>query len=336
MGRQHLLLSIVKPPTLLNMKEWRLGWEHKLFLAILIASQVIGVLSYQKRFDCRFFIFHPECRGQYGKRSTLPALAQHQPNESQIPNPNDPNLDFGPEMEDLQMKNLLTYCSRYVFAPICRGVTSKRATVSPLVGNNHAIYDLILRQIKKQQEETKSDTMVEPSNLTPSEQANEDAKEIEDDFQRSQEGFDKRSSWDLNDLGPGFTSFYRKRLYKRQAPHILDDLDTFTSFIKKKRANNVPDDLGLFTTFYKRDAGGNHFSNARYRREALENLGAFTTFMKKNKPFNEAAPSIGKRSSRHSREALLDSLGTFSSFMSPHQYYKRTPISSHVGSSPIG
>merc|ERR1712172_427635 len=99
------------------------------------------------RFDCRFFIFHPECRGQYGKRSTLPALAQH--------HPNDPNLDFGPEMMDLQMKNLLTYCSRYVFAPICRGVTSKRATVSPLVGNNHAIYDFILRQIKKQQEETK-------------------------------------------------------------------------------------------------------------------------------------------------------------------------------------
>ena len=117
----------------------------------------------------RFFIFHPECRGQYGKRSTLPALAQHQPNESPKFS-NDPNLDFGPKMEDLQMKNLLTYCSRYVFAPICRGVTSKRATVSPLVGNNHAIYDLILRQIKKQQEETKSDTIDEPSNLTPSEQ----------------------------------------------------------------------------------------------------------------------------------------------------------------------
>merc|ERR1712021_158922 len=134
MGRQQLLLSIVKPPIPLNMKEWRLSWEHKFFLAALIASQVIGVIS---AFDCR----------------------------------------------------------RYVFAPICRGVTSKRATISPLVGNNHAIYDLILRQIKKQQDETKSDTIDEPSNLTPSEQANEDAKEIEDDFQRlSQEGPNKRSS----------------------------------------------------------------------------------------------------------------------------------------------
>ena len=93
-----------------------------------------------------------------------------------------------------------------------------------------------------------------------------------------------------------------------------------------RQRNKAIDDLSSFTTFYKRDAGGNHFSNARYRREALENLGAFTTFMKKNKPFNEAAPSIGKRSSRHSREALLDSLGTFSSFMSPHQYYKRVRV----------
>merc|ERR1712062_841057 len=98
-----------------------------------------------------------------------------------------PETDLGDDVSQ-KIKELLEYCSRYVFAPICRGVTSKRATVSPLVGNNHAIYDLILRQIKKQQEETKSDTIDEPSNLTPSEQANEDAKEIEDDFQRIQEG----------------------------------------------------------------------------------------------------------------------------------------------------
>merc|ERR1739846_64136 len=119
MGRQHLLLSIVKPPTLLNMKEWRLGWEHKIFLAILIASQIIGVLSYQKRFDCRFFIFHPECRGQYGKRSTLPALAQQQGLPNTIPiNDQYPNLDIDPETD---MMILFEYCSRYVFAPICRG-----------------------------------------------------------------------------------------------------------------------------------------------------------------------------------------------------------------------
>ena len=101
----------------------------------------------------RFFIFHPECRGQYGKRSTLPALAQQQGLPNTIPiNDQYPNLDLDPETD---MKILLEYCSRYVFAPICRGVTSKRATISPLVGNNHAIYDLILKQIKKQQEENK-------------------------------------------------------------------------------------------------------------------------------------------------------------------------------------
>merc|ERR1712110_782337 len=183
MGRQQLLLSIAKPPIPLNMKEWRLSWEHKFFLAALIASQVIGVIS---AFDCRFFIFHPECRGQYGKRSTLPALAQL--SHPQSPNPQSSNariLDLNPETdpEDPQiLKELLDYCSRYVFAPICRGVTSKRATISPLVGNNHAIFDLILRQIKKQKE---------------------DNKDIEIDIKP----FEKRQSWNLNDLG-GFTSFY--------------------------------------------------------------------------------------------------------------------------------
>merc|ERR1711935_9098 len=109
MGRQQLLLSIVKPPIPLNMKEWRLSWEHKFFLAALIASQVIGVIS---AFDCRFFIFHPECRGQYGKRSTLPALAQL--SHPQSSNPQSSNvariLDLNPEtdLEDPQiLKELL-------------------------------------------------------------------------------------------------------------------------------------------------------------------------------------------------------------------------------------
>merc|ERR1712223_442681 len=226
MGRQQLLLSIVKPPIPLNMKEWRLGWEHKFFLATLIASQVIGVIS---AFDCR----------------------------------------------------------RYVFAPICRGVTSKRATISPLVGNNHAIYDLILKQIKKQQEENKYN----------SEQVKEDTKDNIDSDQLKPK---RDGSWDLNDLG-SFTSFYRKRLYKRNAPY-LDDLDTFTSFFKKKRSNNV-DDLGLFTTFYKKNQGTGLREPSRFRRQALDDLEAFTTFMKKDHKNKRSPRSI-------SREALRDSLDT--------------------------
>merc|ERR1712241_1509211 len=311
MGRQQLLLSKAKPPIPLNMKEWRLSWEHKFFIATLIASQVIGVIS---AFDCRFFIFHPECRGQYGKRSTLPALVQlPQAVESQ----NSRNLDLNPDLEDdtsLILRDLLDYCSRYVFAPICRGVTSKRATISPLVGNNHAILDFVLRQIKKQQEENKYN----------SEQVKEDTKDIDSDLHSANELKPrKRDSWDLNDLG-SFTSFYRKRLYKRNAPY-LDDLDTFTSFFKKKRRNNV-DDLGLFTTFYKKNDPKinllqqqrnnaiddlNSFTTfykrdqgtgpgSRFRRQALDDLEAFTTFMKKDNI---------KRSPRSiSREALRDSL----------------------------
>merc|ERR1712083_88670 len=314
MGRQQLLLSLVKPLILLNMKEWRLGWEHKFFLATLIASQVIGVIS---AFDCRFFIFHPECRGQYGKRSTLPALAQLPHLQSQGSNGEildlNPETDLGDDVSQ-KFKELLEYCSRYVFAPICRGVTSKRATISPLVGNNHAIYDLILKQIKKQQEDNKYN----------SEQVKEDTKDIDSDLHSANELKPrKRDSWDLNDLG-SFTSFYRKRLYKRNAPY-LDDLDTFTSFFKKKRRNNV-DDLGLFTTFYKKNDPKinllqqqrnnaiddlNSFTTfykrdqgtgpgSRFRRQALDDLEAFTTFMKKDNI---------KRSPRSiSREALRDSL----------------------------
>merc|ERR1712223_1031655 len=327
MGRQQLLLSLVKPLILLNMKEWRLSWEHKFFIATLIASQVIGVIS---AFDCRFFIFHPECRGQYGKRSTLPALAQLPHLQSQGSNGEildlNPDTDLGDDVSQ-NIKELLEHCSRYVFAPICRGVTSKRATISPLVGNNHAIFDLILRQIKKQQEEnTKSDAIDLPQQLTKynSEEDKENNRDVEIDFKPLNEnGLEKRDSWNLNDLG-SFTPFYRKRLYKKSAP-TLDDLDTFTSFIKKKR-NNV-DDLGLFTTFYKksdkdimqeqRDNAINALSSfttfykrnfdqgARIRRQALDDLGAFTTFMKRDPKLS----SNNKRSTRSiSREALSDAL----------------------------
>jgi len=350
MGRQQLLLSIAKPPILLNMKEWRLSWEHKFFLATLIASQVIGVIS---AFDCRFFIFHPECRGQYGKRSTLPALAQLPHLQSH--GSNGEILDLNPETDlrddvSQKIKELLEYCSRYVFAPICRGVTSKRATISPLVGNNHAIFDLILRQIKKQQEEnTKSEAIELPQQLTKDspEEEKKDSKDIDIDIKP----FEKRQSWNLNDLG-GFTSFYRKRWSKKSAPS-LDDLDTFTSFIKKRAS---PEDLGLFTTFikksdkdlqqqrdnainalssfttfYKRNSNGQE----RFRRQALEDLGAFTTFMKKADP--KFSANNNKRSTRSiSREDLRDALGTFSSFMDPYQYYKRTPNNNHIQSSSIG
>merc|ERR1711997_373226 len=269
MGRQQLLLSLVKPLILLNMKEWRLGWEHKFFLATLIASQVIGGIS---AFDCR----------------------------------------------------------RYVFAPICRGVTSKRATISPLVGNNHAILDFVLRQIKKQQEESKKSGATElPKNIDKenSQEDKEDIKDIEIDIKPlNKNGHLKRDSWDLSDLG-GFSSFYRKRMYKKSAPSI-DDLDTFTSFIKKR---NSADDLGLFTTFYKksdkdalqqeRDNAMNALSSfttfykrnpleqepgSRFRRQALEDLGAFTTFMKKDPKFSS---TNNKRSTRSISREGLDSLG---------------------------
>ena len=76
----------------------------------------------------------------------------------------------------------------------------------------------------------------------------------------------------------GFTSFYKRQIFKRNAP--LDaDLNTFTSFVKKsdkehsgntlknyESKRNV-DDLGAFTTFVKRNA--------------LDELGSFSNFYKR-------------------------------------------------------
>merc|ERR1712241_1643968 len=295
MGRQQLLISKAKPPIPLNMKGWRLSWEHKFFIATLIASQVIGVIS---AFDCRFFIFHPECRGQYGKRSTLPALVQlPQPAESQ----NSQNLDLNPDLEDdtsLNLKDLLDYCSRYVFAPICRGVTSKRATISPLVGNNHTILDFVLRQIKKQQEENQKSGATElPKSIDKdnSQEDKVDIKDIEIDIKPlNKNGHLKRDSWDLSDLG-GISSFYRKRMYKKSAPSI-DDL--------QQERDNAMNALSSFTTFYKRNPLEQE-PGSRFRRQALEDLGAFTTFMKKDPKFPSAN---NKRSTRSISREDLDSL----------------------------
>ena len=58
---------------------------------------------------------------------------------------------------DDDLQQLIEYCSRYVFAPICRGVTSKRATISPLHGNKQAILDLVNKHIKEETNQKKSE-----------------------------------------------------------------------------------------------------------------------------------------------------------------------------------
>jgi hypothetical protein len=41
--------------------------------------------------------------------------------------------------ETLSEDELLAFCSRYVFAPVCRGVTSKRSSIPALVGREQDV-----------------------------------------------------------------------------------------------------------------------------------------------------------------------------------------------------
>ena len=71
-----------------------------------------------------------------------------------LPKPEQPKLEPKPEPEKGLSLNLtieelesLYFCSRYVFAPVCRGVTSKRS--DPTIIQNPKIYESILEQIRK-------------------------------------------------------------------------------------------------------------------------------------------------------------------------------------------
>ena len=71
-----------------------------------------------------------------------------------LPKPEQPKLEPKPEPEKGLSLNLtneelesLYFYSRYVFAPVCRGVTSKRS--DPTIIQNPKIYESILEQIRK-------------------------------------------------------------------------------------------------------------------------------------------------------------------------------------------
>ena len=70
-----------------------------------------------------------------------------------LPKPEQPKLEPKPEPEkglSLNLTNeelLESLYSRYVFAPVCRGVTSKRS--DPTIVQNPKIYESILEQIRK-------------------------------------------------------------------------------------------------------------------------------------------------------------------------------------------
>jgi len=219
------------------------------------------------------------------------------------------------------------FCSRYVFAPICRGVTSKRSTIPadaestslPESFYQNEVLNSILEQIKhKYEEEVKGQehnpdySWVVSGRVSPSmlykDTENPDVRRIPISQSPSHLKFrGKRSHDDLDtfssfykrsntpyDLG-SFSSFYKRRLFKRNAGPTPDDLDTFSSMFKKRN-------LGGFSTFYKKNR------MRRYVEEHPE-LEGFSSLFKRSDP----ADDMGGFSSIFKRDAL-DDLGAFSAF----------------------
>ena len=132
----------------------------------------------------RVFIFHPECRGSYGKRTTnspmipppdplvlasspKPATNLLEANKKLVFSEYYPVFGSGSEIRIfphflipnnnvLQKNNevdLASICSRYVFAPVCRGVTSKRS--DPTLTQQNRLYYSILQQMRDSYDQSK-------------------------------------------------------------------------------------------------------------------------------------------------------------------------------------
>merc|ERR1712012_399267 len=188
-------------------------------------------------------------------------------------------------------------CRRYVFAPICRGVTSKRSNVPAHPENyENQVLTSILKQIKSKYEDQQESQenpgqnnpdyswvvrgRVSPSMLYkdtenpntkilptyPSHIKFRGKRDSNDDL-GTFSSFYKRSNTPLTDLG-SFSSFYKRHLFKRNTGQTPDDLDTFSSMFKRGG-----DDLAAFTTFLKkRNLGGfaSFYKKSRMRRQHPE------------------------------------------------------------------
>merc|ERR1712226_910250 len=323
MGRQRLLLSRASPARFQIMKEWRYGRDHSTIRLSLIFLIFLNFLDFSTAFDCRVFIFHPECRGSYGKRTT---------NSPMIPPPDHlvlasspkpaTNIEankklvfseyypvFGsgseirifphfliPNNNVLQKTNevdLASICSRYVFAPVCRGVTSKRS--DPTLTQQNRLYYSILQQMRDSYDQSKLDDENHSSIQVDVPTAVKKPFNFENLNLRGNHHRGKRDLGD--DLGT-FTGFLKRDFYYyplksleksslRSKRNADDDLESFSNFLKKshrfkrERGGMSPfEELGRFSNFYKKRSDLESFStfNGGKRSGDLE---SFSTFSKR-------------------------------------------------------
>jgi len=226
---------------------------------------------------------------------------------------------------------------RYVFAPVCRGVTSKRS--DPTLTQQNRLYYSILQQMRDSYDQSKLD--------------DEDYSSIRVDVPTA-----VKKPFNFENLNLRGNHHRGKR-------DLGDDLGTFTGFLKRdfyyyplksseksslRSKRNADDDLGSFSNFFKRNSGsGGHdelgsFSNFLKKRSAFPDLGGFSNFLKKShrfkrergmSPFEELGRFSNfykKRSDLESfstfnggkRSGDLESFSTFSKRPKPLQYGKRS------------
>merc|ERR1712226_427033 len=229
-------------------------------------------------------------------------------------------------------------CRRYVFAPVCRGVTSKRS--DPTLTQQNRLYYSILQQMRDSYDQSKLDDENHSSIQVDVPTAVKKPFNFENLNLRGNHHRGKRDLGD--DLGT-FTGFLKRDFYYyplksleksslRSKRNADDDLESFSNFFKRNSGSGGHDELGSFSNFLKKrsafpDLGG--FSNFlkkshRFKRERggmspFEELGRFSNFYKKRSDLESFSTFNGGKPSGD-----LESFSTFSKRPKPLQYGKRS------------
>merc|ERR1711953_674333 len=213
---------------------------------------------------------------------------------------------------------------RYVFAPVCRGVTSKRS--DPTLTQQNRLYYSILQQMRDSYDQSKLDDENHSSIQVDVPTAVKKPFNFENLNLRGNHHRGKRDLGD--DLGT-FTGFLKRDFYYyplksleksslRSKRNADDDLDSFSNFFKKRSA--FPD-LGGFSNFLKKS---HRFKRERSGMSPFEELGRFSNFYKKRSDlesfstFNGGKRSAGNNDlesfSTFGKRSLPDDLESFSTF----------------------
>merc|ERR1711953_984801 len=208
---------------------------------------------------------------------------------------------------------------RYVFAPVCRGVTSKRS--DPTLTQQNRLYYSILQQMRDSYDQSKLDDENHSSIQVDVPTAVKKPFNFENLNLRGNHHRGKRDLGD--DLGT-FTGFLKRDFYYyplksleksslRSKRNADDDLGSFSNFLKKRSA--FPD-LGGFSNFLKKS---HRFKRERGGMSPFEELGRFSNFYKKRSDLESFSTFNGGK-----RSGDLESFSTFSKRPKPLQYGKRS------------